>query len=149
MALLFVLLFGVSTRVLWVVVAEVIAQSLSSLVMVAISVRSVPALRFVFHKIEWGTARQIMGFGGWSLVINSASSAQRILDPLFLNKLATLTDVTSYHIATMPVRHIHSLAAVATAPLLRNMTSSRPIAFPPWLVTFENWSFSTPFCGPT
>ena len=118
MALLFVLLFGVSTCVLWVVVAEVIAQSLSSVAMVAISVRSVPALRFVFNKIEWGTARQIMGFGGWSLVINSASSAQRMLDPLFLNKLAMLADVTSYHIATMPVRHIHAFEAVATAPLL-------------------------------
>ncbi len=118
MALLFVLLFGVSTRVLWVVVAEVVAQSLSSVVMVAISVRSVPALRFALGKIEWGTARQIMGFGGWSLLINSASSAQRMLDPLFLNKLAMLADVTSYHIAAMPVRHIHAFAAVATAPLL-------------------------------
>jgi O-antigen/teichoic acid export membrane protein len=59
-----------------------------------------------------------MGFGGWSLVINCAASAQRILDPVFLNKLARLGDVTSYHIGTMPMRHIQSFAAVAVAPLL-------------------------------
>lgn len=118
MALLFALLFGMSTRVLWVVVAEVVGQSLSTVIMVSISRRNVPAIRFSAARIDWGIARQIMGFGGWSLVIEGAASAQRMLDPLFLNKLATLTDVTSYHIATMPVRHIRSYAMVATAPLL-------------------------------
>lgn len=116
--LLFVLLFGVSTRVLWVVVAEAIAQFLSSLIMVVVSLRQVPAMRFSSQRIDWSIARQIMGFGGWSLVINTAWYAQRMLDPLFLNKLARLADVTSYHIGTMPVRHIQSFAAVATAPLL-------------------------------
>ncbi len=116
--LLFTLLFGVSTRVLWVVVVEIIAQSLSSVIMVTVSLRQVPAMRFSAQRIDWGIARQVMGFGGWSLVINTASYAQRMLDPLFLNKLAMLTDVTSYHIATMPVRHIQSFTAVATAPLL-------------------------------
>jgi O-antigen/teichoic acid export membrane protein len=118
MALLFALLFGVSTRVLWVVVAEVAGQSLSSVIMVSISRRSVPAMRFSTSRIDWGIARQIIGFGGWSLVIDGAASAQRMLDPLFLNKLARLVDVTSYHIATMPARHIQSFAAVATGPLL-------------------------------
>jgi O-antigen/teichoic acid export membrane protein len=117
-SLLFALLFGVSTRVLWLVVAEVLAQSLSSAVMVVISLKRVPAMRFCARRIDWSIARRIMGFGGWSLVINCAASAQRILDPVFLNKLARLGDVTSYHIGTMPMRHIQSFAAVAVAPLL-------------------------------
>jgi len=122
-ALLFVLLLGVSTRVLWVVVAEVVAQTLSSAIMVTVSLRCVPALRFSIRHIDWSIARQIMGFGGWSLVINTASSTQRILDPLFLNKLAALGDLTSYHIATMPARHIRAFADVATAPLLPQLVT--------------------------
>lgn len=116
--LLFVLLFGVSTRVLWVVVAEVVAQSLSSVIMIAVSLKHVPAMRFSIHCIDWSIARRIMGFGGWSFVLNSASSTQKMLDPVFLNELAMAGDVTSYHIATMPMRHIHAFVAVATAPLL-------------------------------
>ncbi len=116
--LLFVLLFGVSTRILWVVVVEVITQSLSTAIMVAVSLKEVPSMRFSRQRIDWGIARQIMGFGGWSLVINTAWLAQRMLDPVFLNKLARLSDVTSYHFATMPVRHIRGFSAVATAPLL-------------------------------
>ncbi|HPC94161.1 MAG TPA: oligosaccharide flippase family protein [Sedimentisphaerales bacterium] len=122
-ALLFALLFGVSTRVLWVVVAEVIAQTLSSAIMVTVSLRCVPAMRFSIGHIDWSIARQIMGFGGWSLVINTASSTQRILDPLFLNKLAALGDLTSYHIATMPARHIQAFVDVATAPLLPQLVT--------------------------
>lgn len=116
--LLFSLLFGVSTRVLWVVVVEVVAQFLSSAIMVTVSLKQIPAMRFSVHRIDWSITRQIMGFGGWSLVINTAAFAQRMLDPLFLNKLAMLTDVTSYHIATMPTRHIQAFAAVGAAPLL-------------------------------
>jgi len=116
--LLFVLLFGVSTRVLWLVVAEVIVQWLSSAIMVTVSTRQVPALRFCARRIDWSIARRIMGFGGWSFVISCGVSAQRMLDPVFLNKLARLGDVTSYHIGTMPMRHIQSFASVAMAPLL-------------------------------
>lgn len=121
--LLFVLLFGVSTRVLWVVVAEVVTQCVSSAIMVVVSIRCVPALRFVWRTIDWSIARQIMGFGGWSLVLNSTSLAQKMLDPVFLNKLATLSDVTSYHIGTMPLRHIHAFVAVGTAPLLPQLVT--------------------------
>ncbi len=122
-ALLFVLLFGVSTRILWLVVAEVASQTLSSVIMVAISARCVPALRFVAGKIDWTVARQVMGFGGWSLIIHTTASIQRMLDPLFLNKLATLADVTSYHIATMPLRHIQAFLLVGSAPLLPQLVT--------------------------
>lgn len=122
-AILFALLFGVSTRVLWVVVAEVTSQWFSSVVMVVVSQRYVPAMRFSARKIDWSIARQIMGFGGWNLVINCASSVQRMLDPLFLNKLATLGDITSNHIATMPTRHLCTLAGVAAAPLVPQLVT--------------------------
>lgn len=116
--LLFALLFGVSTRVLWLVVVEVIVQWLSSAIMVAVSMKRVPALRFCARRIDWSIARRIMGFGGWSFVISCGTTTQRMLDPVFLNKLARLGDVTSYHIGTMPMRHIQSFASVAVAPLL-------------------------------
>ncbi len=122
-AILFTLLFGVSTRVLWVVVTEVVAQSVSTVIMIVVSQRCVPAMRFSIHRIDWSIARQIMGFGGWSLVISSASSVQRMLDPVFLNKLAALADVASYHIATMPARHINAFADVATAPLVPQLVT--------------------------
>lgn len=67
-SLLFILLLGISTRVLWVIVANVGAEMAVTVVSMVLSMRMIPALRFRAREIQWAQARELVRFGGWSLV---------------------------------------------------------------------------------
>jgi hypothetical protein len=56
LSVLFTLLFGVSTRILWVITASVIAEFLNLAVTRTISIRLVPAQRFKWSHIHWPIA---------------------------------------------------------------------------------------------
>ncbi len=53
-AVLLALMLEVSTRVLWVVVAAVVAKTFSFGVNLVLSLHLVPALRYRYRRIEWG-----------------------------------------------------------------------------------------------
>lgn len=115
--LLCTLLLGVSTRVLWVVVANVTAELCLMAVLVIVSRRLVPALRFRVHEIRWERARELLSFGGWNLLGIIAWRLRQTVIPLVLNRLATPLDMTVYHIGFMPRRLVDQWADVMAVPL--------------------------------
>lgn len=122
-AFLFVLLFGVSTRVLWVVVASVSANICGILVMVAISRRLIPALKFRTSCIHWPVAKEVTSFGGWNFIAHLADTIRRSADPLILNKFGTAMDVTCFHLGSLPYNQIRQFSSVAQRPLMPPLTA--------------------------
>ena len=117
LVLLFILLFGVSTRVLWVVVANVTAEISMTIVLVVVSRRLIPALRFRRSEIRWERARELMSFGGWNLLSYLAWRLRLTVIPLILNRLATPMDVNMYYIGSLPRRQIELWGDVLATPL--------------------------------
>ncbi len=113
LTLLFSLLFGISTRVLWVIIASVSAEMLSLVITTVISRHYVPVLRFRMKHIKWSISRELTTFGGWSFLGTLANTIRMALDPILLNKYATPVDVTTYHVGTMAYRQLNSLALAA------------------------------------
>jgi O-antigen/teichoic acid export membrane protein len=122
-ALLFVLLFGVSTRMLWVVVASVSAQIVWLFVTFSVSRRLVPALRFRRGEIRWGMVRNLTSFGGWAVLGQLAETIRDAADPLILNKLAMPVDVTCFYVGSMPNSQVRSLPSLLLWPLLPQLTA--------------------------
>lgn len=103
-SLLFVLLFMVSTKVLWVVVSSV-AGSLGSLaVMTLISLNLVPALKFDRKEIQKEAKKKLMNFGLWNFVASSAFAIRNHADIIILNKLSTPLDVACFNLGRICYR---------------------------------------------
>lgn len=122
-ALLFILLFGVSTRVMWVVTASVIAEMVSLVLITILSVRSVKALRFHRSAINWSIAGELTSFGGWSFVATLADRIRTGADPILLNKLATANDVACFHLGSLPNRQIQRFSQAVRQPLQPVLTA--------------------------
>jgi O-antigen/teichoic acid export membrane protein len=121
--ILLVLLLGVSTKVLWVVVATVSAEVCGLVVTQAISRRLIPALTFRRSEIRWGVAKEITSFGGWSLIGQLSELIRINSDPIILNKLGTALDVTCFHLGSMPFSLIQGLSSVIQQPLMPPLTA--------------------------
>jgi len=121
--LLFALLFGVSTRVLWVVAAAESANLAGFLVTMVLSRRAVPSLRFSLGEVKRGRARELVSFGSWSFVCQLAYRIITSADPLILNKLAAPLDVTCYHLGSLFRKHIHNAIQVMTQPVVPALTA--------------------------
>lgn len=127
LSLLFILLLGVSTRVLWVVVANVVGDSLTQIVIMIWSRRLIPALKFRVSEIRWGLTRELISFGGWNFLAVVAHRLRETAMPVILNKLATPMDVTLFHFGTLGRRQIDQWTYVATAPLYPVVTGMHAI----------------------
>lgn len=123
LALLFTLLFGVSTRVMWVVTASVTAELLNLAVTQAISRRLVPSLRFSISHRHWSIAREITSFGGWSFVQSLANTVRMALDPIILNGFGTPVDIVCFYIGTLFCRHIEGIGNALRGPLQPSLTA--------------------------
>ena len=121
--LLFGLLFGAGTRVLWVVVASVVANQAGTLVRTLCAYRSVPGLRFRIASFRWATTRELMGFGAWTSLGTVANMLRYAAPPLLLNHLGTAAQVSSYHLGSLVVKNLHQLMLFATTPLQPVLTT--------------------------
>ena len=83
-ALIFWLLFDVSTRVIWMVIATVPGMFIETGINLFYSRRLVPELRFDRREIRSELIRPITSFGGWTLVSRAASVAREMTGPFFL-----------------------------------------------------------------
>lgn len=117
-ALLLALIFGVGPRVLWVVVAAVSAESLGFCVRIWVSRRLVPELRFRRQSREPELGRELIAFGGWTLLQNVATAMRRGAHVVVLNKLAYDLDVAAFHLAALVRNQIQIVVRNITAPLL-------------------------------
>ncbi len=123
LALLFTLLFGVSTRVMWVVVASVTSEATGTIVTLFVSRHMVKSLRYRPCKIDWPLARKLMSFGGWNVVAQLADAIRTTADPIVLNKLATPLDVTCFSLGAMPLRNLHAMAMQTIGSLQTPLTA--------------------------
>ncbi len=123
MAILLVLLVGVSPRVLWVVVATVTASMASIVAIAWLSRRMIPELRFEAPLFNWAKARELLSFGLWATLGQFASMVYSSAGAIVLNKLGTALDVTTYHMGAMFDRQIRSMAAMASEPVQPALTA--------------------------
>jgi O-antigen/teichoic acid export membrane protein len=101
LALLFVLLFGVSTRVLWVVLSSTCAELLGLGVVAVASLQLLPSLRFRISQIHWGLAGPILKFGFWSMIDYLGATIRKAADPIILNRFATALDVSCFYVGSI------------------------------------------------
>jgi len=121
--LLFGLLFGAGTRVLWVVVASVAASQVGTLVRAVCACRLVPSLRFRISRFRWSTTRELMGFGAWTSLGTVANMLRYAAPPLLLNHLGSAVQVSSYYLGSLVVKNLHQLMLFATVPLQPVLTT--------------------------
>ena len=121
--LLFVLLLGVSTRVLWVVVASVSANLTFVIVVTLVSRRLVPLLRFEHKRFRWNTAKSIMNFGFWTTLGQVSSMIYFAADTFILNKLGSTLDQTIFRVGALFDNQVHGMAAMASAPVQPALTA--------------------------
>jgi O-antigen/teichoic acid export membrane protein len=115
--LLGVLLFGMGTKVLWVVVASVGAEQTSLAVRIFFSQRLVPALRMRWGGFKSSIARELVCFGGWIAIGKIALVIRQRADIIVLNKLATAVDVNCLYLGTIADNQIRNTIAHVTNPL--------------------------------
>jgi O-antigen/teichoic acid export membrane protein len=101
---LFILLFMISTKVLWVVVASVIGSLGSLTAMTLVSRHLVPALKFRRDEIKSEAKRKLIHFGLWNFVASSAFSIRNHADIIILNKLSTPLDVACFNLGRLCYR---------------------------------------------
>jgi O-antigen/teichoic acid export membrane protein len=96
MALLFVLLFGVSTRALWVAVASTVGELFCLLVRTVISLRLVPELRFSVRHVRLQTLPELISFGFWDSFLVLSQYLRNHTTILVMNRFGTPIDVTCF-----------------------------------------------------
>ncbi len=112
--LMLYLLLGVSTRVLWVVVAGVASSLIVLAAVTAASCRMLPALRFQRSRFHVDTARELISFGGWMTLGQLASMIHMAAHTIVLNKLSTPTQLAQYNVGRFPHRQVQGLAFAVT-----------------------------------
>lgn len=95
-SLLFALLFGIGAKVLWVTVALVVGELLNLAISTPISVRLVPAQRIRFALFDGSLAKELTGYGSWSLIDRLAETLKLAMDPIVLNRFASSMDVSVF-----------------------------------------------------
>jgi len=118
LAVLFALLFGVSTRVIWVVVANVASEVAGLAIATPMSMRLVPSLRVRWRAIRWPLARELVGYGGWTVVHQAGETLRVAADPLMLNEFSTAFDVASFQVAGIAPRMLPMMVAPLTRPFI-------------------------------
>jgi O-antigen/teichoic acid export membrane protein len=115
--LLFVLLFGFSTKVLWVVVAQVVSNLGGMVVTVIQSRRLLPCLTVRLKCYSWQIARELISFGGWSFTMALGETLRTELNPILLNRYGTALDVATFHIGSMGTKYIDNIVNTVSTPL--------------------------------
>jgi O-antigen/teichoic acid export membrane protein len=113
-----ILLFAVGPRVLWVVVASVVAVLLQRVVVVYLSLRSLPSLMFRMRSVNFAKTKDVISFGGWAFVGQIFDKIRESADPIILNLLAAPHDVTCFYIGSLAFRQIQGFAVAARQPML-------------------------------
>lgn len=117
LALLFTLLLGAGPRVLWVVVATVVADAAVVLITTVLSVRALPAQKFRRDCIRWNLLPTLTTFGFWNMVGWFAYLVRTSADFLVLNRLSTPQNVTTFHLASLPDNQVETTLQRATLQL--------------------------------
>ncbi len=116
-ALLFIFLFGINTRVIWVTTAMFIANVASLLTIVFFSMRMLPSLRFKRSSIDWSIAGELTKFGSWMLLVNVSDKMLTSVGVIMLNMMGMVAESNYLFLAALPYRKLQSLEFIAMRPL--------------------------------
>jgi len=116
--ILFSLLLGVSTQVLWVVVAMVIAEIVNLTISTVVSLRLVPAQKIRFRGFHSYIAKEITSYGGWGFINHVADTVKQSFDPLILNKFASAVDVSVFYVGGIAARQLRLMLTPFSRPFL-------------------------------
>lgn len=117
-AILFGLLYGVSVRVLWVVVALVISELVVMAISIPISLRLVPEQRVVWGKWRKSLAKEITNYGSWGFVNQIAETIKQAFDPLILNQFSSAVAVSTFYVAGLVPRQLKLVLFPITRPFI-------------------------------
>lgn len=120
---LFLLLFGVSTRMLWVVVASEAANLLGLLVRILVSRYLVRSLKFSGAAVNWKIAPELLSFGFWNFLLQAAVQLQANASYLILNKASSALAVTNFHLGAFFYRKTDEALSVLTQPMIPALTT--------------------------
>ena len=113
------LLFGVSTQVIWVVVATVVADVINIIVCTIVSLRIFPVQRnIILHYFRIHTAKEITSYGGWGFLQQIARTIKESLDPLILNRFASAVDVSVFYVGGIAARQLGMLLTPLSRPFI-------------------------------
>lgn len=121
--LLFIFLFGISTKVIWVVLSTEIANIVVFLCNMFISRKFVPQLKFAFKNVDWQRISNLISFGSWNLLSQLGDTIYKYADPIILNKLSSAVSVTNFHLGITLKRQFDSGISSLTAPIVPNLTA--------------------------
>lgn len=121
--LLFVLLLGIGPRVLWIVVASVVADMAMLFITTVLSIRALPAVKFRSDHIQWHLLPGLMAFGFWNMIGSIGAMIRKSSDMLILNWYATPIDVNTFQLASLTDNQIDSVISKMQEPLLPHMVS--------------------------
>jgi O-antigen/teichoic acid export membrane protein len=114
--LLLGLLFGVSAKVMWLVVASTIAGILSTFLQVLITRRVLPAIRFRRECFSMATVRTLFDFGLWTTIGGIGGLVSGTVPALLLNRFGSPLDVTTFHLGRLADFQIRSILVAAGGP---------------------------------
>ncbi|MFZ7094172.1 lipopolysaccharide biosynthesis protein [Primorskyibacter sp. 2E233] len=121
--LLLSFLLGIGPKVIWVVVATTISETVYSLVTVLRARSIVPQLKISLPLFSWTEARQLTGFGLWTTLGRLGNMMYTSAATILLNLYGTPVDVTSYYLGATFYRQISSTVALASQPLQPALTA--------------------------
>lgn len=120
--LLIILFFStMGVRVIWIVLASEVANVTIHLTRIVISMKVIPALRFVPRTVNWAKAREMLSFSSWNFVNAISYRLYTNFDPLILNRLATPFDVTVFYIGSLVKKQILAVLQRITTPLVPSL----------------------------
>lgn len=114
LTLLLALLYGVSTRVLWVVVATVVANLAQAGALWALSRRAIPALRFDRRLVDYRTIGRVASFNAWIFISHLANMLKLAAEPWLLHHWADDVAVWCMSIGSQAYDRVDSSSVVAT-----------------------------------
>ncbi len=97
-ALLFSLLFGVSTKALWLVVANAFALILALGVRIFLSKKIIPQMSFSISYFDKAFVNKFLSFGSWNSIILLSRYLRNFAALFILNRFGTNTDVSNFNI---------------------------------------------------
>lgn len=121
--ILLALLFGVSTRVLWLVAASTAAGLVRMCVLWGMTRRILPSVRLHRHLFSLETARKLMGFGAWTSVQGIVNLMSSTVPFLLLNRFGSAVDLACLHLGRLPEVQLRNLISVGLAPMVPALTS--------------------------
>jgi O-antigen/teichoic acid export membrane protein len=120
--LLIIVFFStMGVRVIWIVLASELANVLIHITRIAISMKVIPALRFVPRTVDWVKARQMLSFSSWNFINAISNRLNTNFDPLILNRLGSPFDVTVFYIGSLVKKQIMAVLQRITTPLVPSL----------------------------